>query len=63
MPGKKEPYDFTEKASERGDEDSTRLARQMESDDLYDESGLANTPSPDGDSAGENRVTTSLSDD
>ncbi len=56
-------FDLTEQGSQRGDEESTAAARQAESDDLYQGSGLGNTPSPEGDSAGENRVTTSLSDD
>ena len=65
MPGKeKELYDdLTEKASQRSDAASTAAARQAESDDQYQSSGLTNTPSPEGDSAGENRVSTSLSDD
>ncbi len=65
MPDKKEErFDLTEQASQRGEEEATGAARQAESDDLYSGgSGLNNTPSPEGDSAGENRVTTSLSDD
>ena len=64
MPEKeKERYDLTEQASQRDDEQSTAAARQAESDDMYQGSGLTNTPSPEGDDAGENRVTTSLSDD
>lgn len=63
MPDKQQPFDLTERANERNDEEKTHLARQAELDDEFDESGLANTPSPEGDSAGENRVTTSLSDD
>lgn len=61
--GDKEPYDLTEKASRRSDEQATNLARQSESDDANEENAPGNTVSPDGDSAGENRVTTSLSED
>ncbi|MDQ3278901.1 MAG: hypothetical protein M3Q06_11280 [Bacteroidota bacterium] len=59
----KQRFDLTEEASKRGDEESTHAARQAESDDMYQGSGLTNTPSPEGDSAGENRVTTSISED
>lgn len=60
---KKEHFDMTEEASKREDPEATRMARQAESDDLYQGPGAATTPSPDGDSAGENRVTTSISED
>jgi hypothetical protein len=60
---KKEPFDLTEKASRRQDPEATRLAREAESDDLYEGSGAATTPSPEGDAAAENRVTTSISED
>lgn len=60
---KRGPFDLTEEASERRDPEATRLARQAESDDLYEGSGAATTPSPEGDAAGENRVTTSISED
>ncbi len=60
---KEQRFDLTEQASQRGDEESTAAARQAESDDMYQGSGLINTPSPEGDSAGENKVATSLSDD
>ena len=64
MAGKdKQRFDLSEEASSRGSEESTAAARQAESDDLYQGSGLTDTPSPEGDSAGENRVTTSISDD
>lgn len=60
----KEPYyDLTEKGSQRDDAASSAAARQAESDDMYQGSGLTNTPSPEGDDAGENKVATSLSDD
>lgn len=64
MAGKdRQDYDVTEEASNRGDKESTSAARQAESDDMYQGSGLTITPSPEGDSAGENRVTTSISED
>ena len=57
------PFDLTEKASERGDEESTSLARQMESDDANEFTGTGFVPTPDGDSAAENKVATSLDDE
>ncbi|HEU4901512.1 MAG TPA: hypothetical protein VFT06_01945 [Flavisolibacter sp.] len=57
------PYNLTERASQRNDEQATRQARQLESDDANEGSVSGNTVSPDGDEAGENRVTTSLSED
>ncbi len=54
---------MTEVASKREDPEATRVARQAESDDLYGGPGAATTPSPEGDAAGENRVTTSISED
>ena len=63
MPDKKQNYDMTEKASERSDEQSTSLARRMESDDASEFTGSGITPSPEGDSAAENRVATSLDDE
>lgn len=61
---KEQHFDLTEESSRRGDEGTTASARNAESDDLYSgSSGLNNTPSPKGDSAGENKVATSLSDD
>jgi hypothetical protein len=56
-------FDLTEQSSKRDDAASTSAARQAESDDMYQGSGLMNTPSPEGDSAGENKVATSLSDE
>lgn len=62
--GVREPYDLTEEASKRGgDEEATTVARNLESDDSNEETNLGQVPGPDGDSNGENRVTTSLSDD
>lgn len=61
-PGK--PYDLTEKASRRGaDEDTANEARKAENDDVNEETNLGFVSSPAGDSAGENRVSTSISDD
>lgn len=60
---RKERYDLTEEASEREGPEATRIARQLESDDLYEGPGAAITPSPDGDATGENKVATSISDD
>jgi len=59
----KQPYDLTEKASNRGNEGATRMARELESDDVNENNALGNVTSPNGDDAAENRVTTSLSDD
>ena len=52
--------DLTEESSERGDEKSTSLARQIESDDQNEFTGAGTVPTPDGDSAAENKVATSL---
>jgi hypothetical protein len=52
--------DITEQSSERGDEKSTSLARQIESDDQNEFTGIGTVPTPDGDSAAENKVATSL---
>ena len=59
----KEPFDLTEQASERGDEEATALAREAESDDVNENNALGTVTRPEGDNAGENRVTTSLSED
>lgn len=48
------PYDLTESASE---------ARKAENDDMNEETNLGFVSSPEGDSAGENRVSTSINDD
>ena len=63
MPGdKNRPFDLSEETSRRDSEAATAAARQAESDDMFEGSGLGNMSSPEGDSDGENRVTTSLSD-
>jgi hypothetical protein len=61
-PGK--PYDLTEEASRSsGDDSAAAEARKQESDDENEETNLGFVSSPEGDSAGENRVSTSISDD
>lgn len=61
-PGK--PYDLTEEASRRdGNSGATDEARKAENDDVNEETNLGFVSSPEGDSAGENRVSTSISDD
>jgi hypothetical protein len=53
MPGdKNRPFDLAEEASRRDSEDATAAARQAESDDMFEGSGLGNMSSPDGDSDG-----------
>lgn len=61
-PGK--PYDLTEEASRRGgDRGAADEARKAENDDVNEETNLGFVSSPEGDSAGENRVSTSINDD
>lgn len=61
-PGK--PYDLTEEASRRGgDSAAADEARKAENDEVNEETNLGFVSSPEGDSAGENRVSTSISDD
>jgi hypothetical protein len=60
---KKQPFDLSEEASRRDSEQGTAAARQAESDDISEGSALGNTPTPEGDNYGENKVATSLSDD
>ena len=55
--------DPTEEDSDRGDSKTTRIAREHETDRENGNAPFGNIVSPDGDDAGENRVTTSLSDD
>lgn len=54
-----EHSDMTEKSSRRVDNDSTQLARQLESDDINENTRMGSTPSPD-DGIAENKVATSL---
>lgn len=61
-PGKS--YDATEKARSRGgDREAADEARKQESDEVNEETNLGVVSAPEGDSAGENRVSTSISDD
>jgi hypothetical protein len=53
-------YDLTEKSSERGDEQATSIARELESDDINENKNLGPVSSPKGDDAAENKVATSL---
>lgn len=62
VPGK--PYDLTKETSRRdGDSGATGEVRKAENDEVNEETNLGLVSSPDGDSAGENRVSTSISDD
>lgn len=58
---KKPFFDLSEEASKRSDEKATSIARQLESDDINEEtnSGIVNGPNEDA----ENRVWTSSSDE
>jgi len=57
----KQPYDLTEQASLRENEDATRIARQVENDNNNEETNLENTAQP---LAGlpDNKLPTSLDD-
>ena len=55
--------DMTEQSSERGDEKSTSLARQIESDDNNEFTNIGTVSTPEGDSAAENKVATSIDDE
>lgn len=61
MEADKKFFDLTEEGSKRNSEEGTDLARQVESDDINEEtnSGLVSGPNDDA----ENRVSTSLSED
>ena len=52
--------DLTQSSSETCDEEATRIAREQESDDVNENNSLGNVTTPKGDSAGENKVATSL---
>ena len=54
---------MTEESSDLGDEKATRIARQLESDDVNENTGIGTVPTPDGDNAAENKVATSLDND
>ena len=48
--GTREPYDLTEEGSKRGrDEEATNVARNVESDDINEETNLGYVPGPKGD--------------
>jgi hypothetical protein len=55
-------YDLTEEASKRGDEASTSLARNLESDDSNEETNTGAVNSPDDGDVG-NEIWTSSSDE
>lgn len=57
-------YDLTEEASKRPESsDATTIARQVENDDINEETNIGSFNSPDRDFTGENRIATSLNDD
>ncbi|HET7897934.1 MAG TPA: hypothetical protein VFL47_09700 [Flavisolibacter sp.] len=58
-----ERRDLTEENTLRSDEPTTRIAREQETDRKSGTEPFGNIASPEGDWAGENRVTTSLNDD
>lgn len=61
-PGK--PYDLTQESSRRGnDPEAANEARNAENDAVSEETNLGFVSSPEGDRSGENRVTTSISED
>ena len=60
----RKPYDLTEEVTKRGaEEGAPTRARKVENDDATEELGLRSVSGPEGDGVGENRVTTSLSED
>ena len=61
MGGDKEKFDLTEEGSKRADDESTALARNLESNDFNTSGGTVS--SPEGDSAAENKVATSIDDE
>ena len=54
--------DLTEEASKRSDEEATIIARNLESDD-FNPGGQGPISSPEGDSAAESKVATSIDDE
>ena len=57
------PYDLTEEASKRpGDEEASSIARQIEGDDINEETNSGQVNAPDDDDV-ENEVWTSSSDE
>ena len=57
--GSQENYDLSEAASQQSDEESTRIARQLESDDIKP-GGMEDT---NGDDWAENKIATSIDED
>lgn len=58
------PFDLSEEASKRPEgDDATGIARQVESDDLNEETGRGAVDSPGGGLFGNNKVSTSLEDE
>lgn len=62
MQDPRKPYDLSEEASRRPGEGATEAARQAESDEVNEETGLGPVDSKEGGSV-EDRVSTSLSED
>lgn len=61
----RKPYDLSEKGSERGDEQSTRMARAADNDDVNEESRTGFVPGEDKSQGTdpENKVWTSSDDE
>ncbi|RYZ54877.1 MAG: hypothetical protein EOO14_13830 [Chitinophagaceae bacterium] len=60
---RKSNIDWTEEASKEGTSEPASVSGQAGNDELFEGPGFAATPSPEEDSVGENRVTTSISED
>lgn len=63
MSDKGQQADLKESANHRSKEEVSRQGRELESDDVLENQALGRVTSPNGDDTGENRVTTSLSED
>lgn len=64
VPGKQKAlYDLSVEGSKRENEEATRIARELESDDANENIPLGNVASPGGEDGAENRVSTSLRKD
>lgn len=59
----KNPFDLSEEASKRSDEEATHLARQAESDDANEETGIGPVDEPKEGLFGSNKLPTSLDDE
>ena len=60
----REPYDSTRELARDNDENATAAGhREIGSEDLYKGSGLGITPTPEENNAGENWVSTSLTEE